>query len=57
MLAANAADISHVAPVSADRQSAFSGNFPLLLGAHGGEPSPALFDSSPGGSGASAAPG
>jgi len=43
MFAADSADVSHVPAVAANGQSALAGDFPLLLGAHGGETATALF--------------
>jgi len=59
MFAADAADIGHVPPVSTNCQSAFPGNFALLLCAHGGKTAAAFLlpslgvrtGTTPGGSG------
>jgi hypothetical protein len=43
MLASDSADIGHMAAIAADGQAAFTGNFTLLLRAHGGKPASTLF--------------
>jgi hypothetical protein len=42
VLATDAPDIGHVAPISTDRQPALPGNLTLLFGAHGGKTPAAL---------------
>jgi hypothetical protein len=45
VFAPDSADIGHMAPVSADGQTAFASDFTLLLSAHGRETTPALLGS------------
>jgi hypothetical protein len=46
VFAADSADIGHMAPISADGQAAFAGDFALLLSAHCRKTAPTLLGSS-----------